>query len=148
MWFGHAGSKASLWAVSVPMIETCQKSFGASLHCSIHWCPRTAHPDMHCLVMVQCGQCVLHTPCAMIDGVCVWARTPFGFWVAFGQDSWQYWLDKFVFPPDISLLSAAPFPWAVGKNRLNLILWCQKQFLIVVLFRWVWQGRELECHVF
>lgn len=91
------------------------------------------------------------TLCAMVDGVlCVWVSTdtPLDFWVAFRKDSCQYRLGIFIFPPDIShrLLSAAPFLWGVGKNRINIL--CQKQLLIVVFFRWGWQGRELECHVF
>lgn len=88
------------------------------------------------MVSVSCTHLWL-THCAVIGGVLsMCARTDTFDLVAFGKDSCQYRLDMSLFSPDIShrLLSAAQFLWGVGKNRLKLILWGQKVFLIAVFF--------------
>lgn len=92
----------------------------------------------------------------IVSCMCVRGLIPprISFWLlsclSWGKDSCQEWVNILLFPPGVShsLLSAALLLQDVDKNRLNPALCCQKQFLIAVIFRRGWQGRELECPVF
>lgn len=91
-----------------------------------------------------------------VSCMCVRGLIPptISFWLlsclSWGKDGCQEWVNILLFPPGIShsLLSAALLLQDVDKNRLTPALWCQKQFLVAVIFRRWWQGRELECPVF
>lgn len=141
LWFRLARIQLGKFTLLNPLVSKDCTALRALPHDMPRWCG---------MVSVLCTRLGL-TCCAMIGCVlCMCARTDtFGLF-AFGKDSCQYRLDISLFSPAIShrLLSAAQFLWGVGKNRLKVILWGQKEFLIAVSFVWGWQGKELECHVF
>lgn len=108
-------------------------------------------------VMVQQSPQRSWIACAhTVSCMCVRGLIPprISFWLlsclSWGKDSCQEWVNILLFPPGIShsLLSAALLLQDVDKNRLNPVLGCQKQFLVAVIFRRGWQGREFECPVF